>query len=753
MLRLVINNQDVELYEDSPVNLKFQFSDVEKINNPLASYSQSFRVPLTNNNVEIFGHLDQVASVGGLDLRVRLAAQLLSDTYPIMDGFVQVKAVYLTKEIYPEVELVFFSGAVDFKSELEGLYLSDLNLSSYDHDLTYANVALGWAELNDNYRYGVVDTGQNWTSETFGTEDNPVTLPELTLFFNAKILLDKIFSEAGLTYESTYLNSADFAEKQFVMFNNGTGLVQSTDAFQANARTTLGSNKTITSGSTSVVDLVDNGNNCYDEGSNFNSTTHEYTVPENGLYNINIVYSIRFPAAASPNNDNSTVRVVIDPASGSNYNLYQQTLQSTVVNRSWGTILPTSGQGYNGPVVLSAGDKIYLEVTNQSTAYSLTVGGTNYFAGGGERTTLEVIMEASLGGYEVDVAASAPKMLQFDYLTSLQKLYNLVFIPDKLKPNHFIVDTFEDYMAAGSTLDWTDKIDYGKDVVIKPTTDIQAAQYRWTYSPGKDFVTTAVEDSLNRVYGQYEVTDTGNEFATGVTEVKTKFAPYLMSLIPGTSTPILRLITSDGKTVKDPAPRIAYWAGFGDSFGGFTIKKENGTTTELTTLPTMSNYSEAIPDPGDNDLNYGMEQAMYPIIAQPAHTLYFRFWATYVLELYSTEARIVSCNIRLNESDLLSWSFNDKIYIKDTYYRILSISYDANAPGTAQVELIRKLDDIEVCADTPTGLYPNSDIVTFNNSSTDYGSEACCVLYGYEWRINRVTLDQRCHTVTQQLSI
>jgi hypothetical protein len=109
--------------------------------------------------------------------------------------------------------------------------------------------------------------------------------------------------------------------------------------------------------------------------------------------------------------------------------------------------------------------------------------------------------------------------------------------------------------------------------------------------------------------------------------------------------------------------------------------------------------------------------------------------------------------MNLTEADLQSWSFNDKIYIKDTYYRILSISYDANAPGTAQVELIRKLDDIEVCADTPTGLLPNSDIVTFNNSSIDYGSEACCVLYGYDWRINRVTGDQRCHVNTQQLNI
>ena len=747
MLRLVINNKDVELYENAPVNLKFQFSDVEKINNPLASYSQSFRVPLTQNNVDIFGHLDHVTEVGGLDLRVRLSAQLLSDTYPIMDGFVQVKAVYLTKEIYPEIELVFFSGAVDFKSELEGLYLSDLNLSSYDHDLTYANVALGWAEITDDYRYGIVDTGQNWTAETFGTEDNPILLPQLTLFMNAKVILDKIFSEAGLTYESTYLEGTDF-EKQYVMFANGQTVVESNDDFNENARTTLASNQTIPANSASIVDLVDNGNDCYDQGSNWNNSTHKYTVGESGLYNVNLTYSVR-PNGA-PGNRQFKVRVVVDPASGfSNYNILEQTWanEGAVINRQLTTL--TEG----GAVILLAGDVLHVEVENDSTSSTLSVGGTNYFAGGGERTSLEIVAEASLGGYEVNVAASAPKMLQFDYLTSLQKLYNLVFIPDELKPGHFIIETFEDYMASGDTKDWTSKVDYGKDVVIKPTTDLQAAQYRWTYSSGKDFVTKTVEDSLARIYGEYEVTDTGNEFATGINEVKTKFAPYLMSLVPGTATPILRLITGDGQPVKDPAPRIAYWAGFSTDFGSFTIKEEDGTDTDISAFPTLSNYSVAQPDPGDNDLNYGMEPAMYPIVAQPAHTLYFRFWATYVLELYSTEARVLSCNMNLTEADLQSWNFNDKIYIKDTYYRILSISYDANAPGTAQVELIRKLDDIEVCADTPTGLYPNSDIVTFNNSPTDYGSEACCVLYGYDWRTNRVTLDQRCHVNTQQLDI
>jgi hypothetical protein len=568
----------------------------------------------------------------------------------------------------------------------------------------------------------------------------------LTLFFKAKTLLDKIFAGAGLTYESTYLEGTDFG-KQFVMFANGQTVVESNDDFNENARTTLASDQTIAASTTAIVDLVDNGNDCYDQGGNWDNPTNKYTVGESGLYNVNLTYSIRH--SGNVNDREATVRVVVDPASGAaNYNLVEVTRQMPAFINNQLTTL-TEG----GAVVLLQNDVIYVEVENHSSSGSLSVGGTNYFAGGGERTSFEVVAESSLGGYEVNVAASAPKMLQFDYLTSLQKLYNLVFIPDAVRPGHFHIETFEDYISSGDTKDWSSKVDYGKDVVLKPTTDLQAAQYRWTYASGKDFVTKTVEDSLGRVYGEYEVTDTGNEFATGENIVQGKFAPYLMSRVPGTSTPILRLITQDGSPVKDPAPRIAYYGGLANAFGSVDILSETGSQSTITQIPTMSNYDVPQPDPGDKDLNYGMEPAMYPISAQPANTLYFRFWATYVLELYSTEARVLSCNMNLTESDLQSWNFNDKIYIKDTYYRILSISYDANAPGTAQVELIRKLDDIEVCADTPTGLLPNSDIVTFNNSPTDYGSEACCVLYGYDWRINRVTLDQRCHVNTQQLDI
>jgi len=45
----------LELYVNDPVNLKYQFTDIEEIQKASGSYSQSFRVPATDKNVQLFG--------------------------------------------------------------------------------------------------------------------------------------------------------------------------------------------------------------------------------------------------------------------------------------------------------------------------------------------------------------------------------------------------------------------------------------------------------------------------------------------------------------------------------------------------------------------------------------------------------------------------------------------------------------------------------------------------------------------------
>ena len=321
------------------------------------------------------------------------------------------------------------------------------------------------------------------------------------------------------------------------------------------------------------------------------------------------------------------------------------------------------------------------------------------------------------------------------------------------KPNHLIIDTYENYISTGAQKDWTNKVDYGKDVLIAPTNDLQSRQYEWTHAEGKDFLSVQIQDSLDRVYGRYRVDETDNEFSTGEKTIETGFAPFILSLIPGTANPIFRGLTSDGKGISEPLPMLAYWCGLSERAGSVVVLDETGTQRTVSQAPFFSNYNSANPSVTNYDLNFGVERPLYAINANPRDTLYIRFWANYVNELYSSDSRMMKCSVRLNEGDLVDLKFNDVIYIRDAAFRLISLTYDANEPSVARAELLMRLGDLSLCADLPTGWWASANTILFNGSNPgvpDYGSQACCEFYGYRWDINRAT-GNRCRPQTIQL--
>lgn len=740
MLRLTISSSDVELYENAPVNLKLSYSDIEKINNPRGSFSQTFRVPLTNHNRTIFGNLDEPQEVGGLNLRQRLTASLHSDSTPILSGYVQVKAVYMTKEVFAEVELVFFSGALDLKTELGGAFISDLDLDTYDHDLTIANVQSSWGStgLAPEIRYGVIDKGNNWSdTNPLSTSTDGLTLPELTPFIQAKVLVDKILAGAGFTYESTYLEGSDF-EDVYLPAWNGSQQIRGKDSLEDEARVTLATDQTLAASTSAVLNLNDTQTGTTDPGSNWSNPAHTYTAPFAGTFNLDLVFSYAF--STSTGSETAFVRL---QKNGVTFETY-----SANGDRANKDNLYVAAQ-----VFLDTGDTIRVSAINLTSSATLTFGASaNYNEG--VRTSLQVDGQP-LGDYEVGVAENLPELKQIDFLTSLQKMYNLVFIPDPNKPNHLAIETFADYTASGDNKDWTNKVDYTKDVNIKPTTDIQSQVYEWSHKEGQDFISLEVQRSLDRVYGRQRIVDTGNDFATGTFKIQTNFAPYILSNIPGTSNPIFRGLTADGSGLKKPLPMLAYWCGLSTNLGTIYLTDEDNTTTSSVNTPFFSNYSSDDPQLTDNALNFGVELPLHSIAINPRDTLYIRFWAQYVTELYSSDARTIACHVRLNEADLADLKFNDNIYINGAFYRLLSLSYDANEPTVAKCELILKLDDVAICGDTPTSLLEASNVILFNGSSSgspDYGSQACCELYGYRWAVDR-TSGSRCRPNNAQLEI
>lgn len=741
MLRLTLNGTDIELYENEPVNLSYQFSDIQEINASRSNYSQTFRVPLTKKNQDYFGPVNEFGLITTWDPKVKVEAELSYNTIPLIRGFAQVKGVYVQKGKYADVELVVFGETANLSRDIGDGMLSDLDLSAYNHTLNATNLSASWSGtlLSGAVRYGIPDKGQNWTSANIWTSSDPLEHGDFTPYFRVSKLVEEILDGAGYTMDSAFFTRE--SGLYFSLFNGNRSVIGTQRPQTETMLVGLNSDLTGLSAHTSFASITAwrESSPFYDTGSNFNDTGtggSTYTVPFRAFY----TFRINIYGRADHDNDLVQLRLANNGTTEiwEFFNDYSILLNDKILTY------------ISEPILLNTGDQITVQYKLGSSGHTLALDGDGTISP--ESTWWEVLnISDPISGQTVNCSANMPEMKQIDFLSGIQKMFNLVFIPDRNNEKKLYIEPFGEYIASGTKKDWTNKIDLSKDVTITPTTDIQARRYDWTHSNGKDLVNDLVFKNASRVFGRYRVDDPENDFASGTKEIKTPFAPHVISYIPGTAYATHRMLvdTSESdKTIKDPLPRIAYWNGL-ESGTIYFQNDGNTASTSSTSYPVLSTFSDYYASVTDSDLSFGVERPFHIIEANPLNTLYYEYWRPWVNELYSSDARKLTGFFRLTRTDLATFEFSDKIYLKDTYWRILSIQYDATSEGLTKVEMLKVLGDIRDCSYIPNGIDKANGQISFLNPSgtTVYTpTQECCERYGYVYD----TTSARCYQNFEQ---
>jgi hypothetical protein len=700
--------KELEIYEFEPVNLTYAFTDITEVNKPTSGYSQTFRVPLTPKNEDVFGPYT-LAQVPAYDLKEKIPARLLDGGVTLMQGYIQVKNWYITKGKFIDIEVAFFGEAADFSRTIGDSLLSDLDWSSYDHLVNYTNVTGSWTGSlsSGEIRYGLVDRGQNWNGNNNPNEDT-IQPGDLTPFISVKAVLDKIFTTAGFTYESTHFTT--FSSTLYTMLHSGGIGLKYTTAVGFSFWVGRTTNITITTPTAwTDVNLQETGN-FNDIGADY--ATPNWTVPFSGVYGISFYFNHTVASAGTVSfrlYDGTTAIPIATSVSGNFIHWYYLQNEFTA-GATWRLQVQSSGPS----VTLVAGDASGI----------LGVGGTSWRVNGSTSVLTSVTL---------DTARNMPKMRQIDFLMGLQKCFNLVFIPDRFNPKKIYIEPFNDYMASGDKKDWTNKIDLNQDISISTTADIQARTYNWTHSEGEDFISAAIQAS-GRVYGRHQILDPSNAFATGEMEINSGFAPYITSYIPTTGLNIHRLITSDSQSpeIKEIKPRLAWW----NSTLNYTIKLNNAGTPANVNYPFFGAFKtngKEDADVPDDSLMFGIELPFFQITANPYDTLYNKYWQVYANQLYSSDARVLTATFLLDSFDISIFEFNDKIYLFDTYWRVLEISgYDPTTDKTVTVKLLKILGTIRDCTYLPsTGRTGRIEFTTSTGSSISTVNRTCCERYGF----------------------
>jgi hypothetical protein len=729
------NSAILDLYENEKMHLNYKFTDITDFAS-VGNYSQEFRVPASKTNTDFFGAIFNVNFDGWFDFRKKVEAVLTVNTIPIASGHIQVKKLYWQSGKLFEFEVVFFGEVPNLARLLNEKKLKDIEsivAGDLDYDLLHEYV-----ETPPN-EHTILTLCDKWNLTSYNTEGQPVYSPSDTTFdtykplyvghltpaVKAQYLFDQIMSDAGLQYSSDYLG--EILEDVYVPFVNGQYLNASLGLNDNASNLALASdvNGLTFAPSNNIYNLYTQFTEYEDAGSNWSSGI--FTVPYTAQYTFRLAANGRVNTLNGQDFGNYPVRIMV-------YVNDVFTYEYELLQTSYLFYLnSTQTYAFNGGDTV----KFKLQILPQDSTAGTFTWDVDLF---GNATVSQfgcgvelISVGTNLTGDAVVMEYNAPDMKQIDFITSIQKMFNLVFVADKTLPNTLKIEPMVEYIASGNTLDWSQKLDLSKDIMYSPTTDLQKAKFSFTYTSDSDFYNSVYTDN-GRTYGRYEVTEADfeviNEFATGEEKVELAFASTPSAPVQSTDLVVPVFTNAEGQFVQ-PKPRILYY--FADFF--VNMYDEVSDSVIVTAVKCLNNYSTMNATVTDKDLNFAPEIPPHTIIANPYENLYNRWWRNYYRELFDGQARILEGMFALTLNDIFSFQFSDKIWIIDSWWRVLEIQgYVVGEQDMTKVKLIRVLDIENGCDLIPVSANLDQSL----NWETPNGDPAtitqdCCLRFGYNW--------------------
>lgn len=733
------NASTIDLYENEKMHLNYKFTDLTDFS-AVGNYSQEFRIPASKTNVDFFGAIFNVNFNGWFDFRKKVDANLTVNTIPIATGHIQVKKLYWQSGKLFEFEVVFFGEVPNLARLLNEKKLRDIESivnGDLDYDLLHANVE---TPPNDNTILTLCD---KWNLTASNPEGQPVYstvlagqptykplyVGHLTPAVKAYYLFDQILKDAGVQWASNTL--PECLEQVYVPFVNGQYLNSSLglNDFASKLALSTNLNNIAFANNDKFYNIYPSFTEYEDAGSDW--TSGIYTAPFTGTFTFKCWMNGQ---ATSTGGTNISVVLFGFVAKINDVFFTEQDTIIYSLGNSTTNDLSTTG---NITISLVQGDEVKFifaaepfTTGNGTMEIDFTGNGANDYTGTGVEL---VSVGTSLTGDTCLMEFNAPDMKQIDFITSIQKMFNLAFVPDRTLPNTLRIEPLVEYIGSGNTLDWTEKLDLSKDITYYPTTDLQKSKFTFTYTEDSDYYNSLYKDN-GHIYGSYEVTENDfeviNEFSTGEEKVEVAFASTPSAPVENTDVVVPKFINSEGQFVQ-PKPRILF------DFAEFFVNMYDEVSGDVvqTAVKCLNNYSTMNASVGDRDLNFAPEIPIHTIIAPPYDNLYNRWWRNYYRELYDGQARIMEGMFALTLNDIFTFQWSDKIWIVDSWWRVLDIEgYVVGEQDMTKVKLIRLLDIDNDCDLKPVSANLNQTL----NWETPNGdpatvTEDCCRRFGYYW--------------------
>ena len=526
-----------------------------------SDFTRQITLPGTKINNAFFQHCYDISIDNPLTFATnqKVPAYFEFDSIYLSNGYLQLNKVnIIANKFIDSYEITIYGTLSSFGRDINKLYLTDLaSLQKYNHTSSYDNIVSSWSGslFGGDIVYPMADYGAGWTFNTRGdvtginSNLGAMNVQDFKPAIRVKAVWDAIFEETGYTYSSSFW-AQDYLQDLYMICNTALKYPEYSDvdleqygimkisAIPSSSGVPGNTNLNLPDSTVTQLPWL----NVQSDPQGFVGTNSSYRVEKNtrlqGILNLSLNVS------ASVNNMPSSWRIHYwptgsIPASGSYTvlpdfnNYFDQLVQSR--NGSVNQTYEVSTPFYTS--VLSPGSYyfgLYQAGYYISPTPTVTIDPSN-----NPKSFLNITkVNQAADGKVIDIPSNMPYgttgIRLIDFITGLQKKFNLVIYPNKNKLNEFIVETFNSWYNKGEVKDFNKYVNLDKNIEVIFANNLAVNKLSFADTLDTDYIAQQFFKGANREYGKTYYNDTTNYYSQGELNVKTTFGNGPLLQIAGT---------------------------------------------------------------------------------------------------------------------------------------------------------------------------------------------------------------------------
>jgi hypothetical protein len=654
-VQVYIEGLKIELFEDEQINVTSSVQNINDISKVFTDFSQSFTVPASTVNNQIFQHFYQTDVDSTIDHNIRRNALIEIDLTTFRRGKIQIEKANVKNGMPENYQLTFYGEIRTLKDLFGEDKLNQLDFNALEFAYNGTNVYNRITDTATDYdvRYPLIASNRVWTYH-HGSEDitqNAHAIQYDELFPAVKI--NKIFGEIenkyGVTFTGTFLTDPRFT-KCFLYGKNTNEysfITESTDVVIDQVTATVIEDNTLPN----PGDLT-------------------YTDIYQDEINVLFAQDVQFSVISFQVLNQSVVGTwYIDVFQDGNF--YQ-----SIEGNTTGVFGNVSFQNVSGLDTTLTFKMKATVAMNVDMLINYQITGVNGLSNYAQISTVQTVLAGN-----VSINSTLPDMKVGDFFSGVLKEFNATCVATS--ENTFEILPLEDWYSQGAIVDITehtdiDSIDIERIKLYK--------KIAFKYQQSESFVNRNFFKISNSEYGnmEYQFAYDGDEYTI---EVPFENLLFTRSVDASSNYAVLGYCLNESYNAYTPKPMLLYLYGESNDLSSHPIRFYNGTTHQ--DIDSFAQFGQDLSYQNEKySLNFGAENSVIheETIQQG---LYAEYYFPYLVNLFNLKNRLINVKTNLPISLLTNLQLNDRLIIRDKRYIINEMKTNLT---TGQVDFSLYLD-------------------------------------------------------------